>query len=91
VRAYDPIVDKFPDQSAGITFSRKLEEVVADSDAVVVCTEWPEIQIADWDAILAKNKDLLFVDANGFLAATMGNRTGMTYRQVGKPSGKGRR
>ena len=65
--------------------SRKLEEVVADSDAVVVCTEWPEIREADWSAILAKTKDLLVVDANGFLATTMGNRTEVTYRQVGKP------
>jgi UDPglucose 6-dehydrogenase len=85
VRAYDPVVATLPDNLAGITLSRKLEEVVADSDAVVICTEWPEIREADWEAILAKTKDLLFVDANGFLATTMGNRTGATYRQVGKP------
>jgi UDPglucose 6-dehydrogenase len=84
VRAYDPIVATLPDDLAGITLSRKLEEVVADSDAVVVCTEWPEIREADWDAILAKTKDPLFVDANGFLAA-VGDRIGVTYRQVGKP------
>src|ERR1700730_3127184 len=85
VRAYDPIVEKLPDDLANITLSRKLEEVVADCDAVVVCTEWPEIREADWSAILAKTKDLLVVDANGFLATTMGNRTEVTYRQVGKP------
>jgi UDPglucose 6-dehydrogenase len=85
VRAYDPVVATLPDDLAGITLSRKLEEVVSDSDAVVVCTEWPEIREADWDKVLAKTKDLLFVDANGFLGTTMGNRTGVTYRQVGKP------
>jgi UDPglucose 6-dehydrogenase len=85
LRAYDPIVATVPDDLTGITLSRKLEEVVADADAVVVCTEWPEIREADWDAILAKTKDLLFVDANGFLATATGNRTGVTYRQVGKP------
>jgi UDPglucose 6-dehydrogenase len=85
VRAYDPMVATLPDDLAGITLSRKLEEVVADSDAVVVCTEWPEIREADWEKILAKTKDLLFVDANGFLATAMDNRTGVTYRQVGKP------
>jgi UDPglucose 6-dehydrogenase len=85
VRAYDPIVATVPDDLTGITLSRKLEEVVADADAVVVCTEWPEIREADWDAILAKTKDLLFVDANGFLATATGNRTGVIYRQVGKP------
>jgi UDPglucose 6-dehydrogenase len=85
VRAYDPIVATLPDDLAAIVLSRELEEVVADADAVVVCTEWPEIREADWEAILAKTKDLLFVDANGFLATTMGNRTGVIYRQVGKP------
>jgi UDPglucose 6-dehydrogenase len=85
VWAYDPVVATVPDDLAGITLSRKLEEVVADSDAVVVCTEWPEIRAADWDKVLAKTKDLLFVDANGFLGSAVGNRSGVTYRQVGKP------
>jgi UDPglucose 6-dehydrogenase len=85
VRAYDPVVATLPDDLAGVTLSRKLAEVVANSDAVVVCTEWTEIREADWDKVLAKTKDLLFVDANGFLGTTMGNRTGVIYRQVGKP------
>jgi UDPglucose 6-dehydrogenase len=85
VRAYDPIVEKLPDDLAAIRLSRKLEEDVADCDAVVVCTEWPEILEANWDEVLAKTKDLLFVDANGFLGTAVGNRPGVTYRQVGKP------
>jgi UDPglucose 6-dehydrogenase len=79
------MVAALPDDLAGITLSRKLEEVVADCGAVVVCTEWPEIREADWAAILVNSKDLLFVDANGFLATAVGNRTGVIYRQVGKP------
>jgi len=85
VRAYDPIVEKLPDDLANITLSQNLEEVVTDAIAAVVCTEWPQIRDADWDAIFAKTKDLLFVDANGFLATAVGNRPGVTYRQVGKP------
>jgi UDPglucose 6-dehydrogenase len=85
VRAYDPIVAALPDELANITLSRKLEEVVADCDAAVVCTEWPQIRDADWDAILAKAKNLLFIDANGFLATAVGNRARVTYRQVGRP------
>ena len=89
VRAYDPIVEKLPDDLANITLSHNLEEVVTDADAVVVCTEWPEIREANWDTILVNTKDLLFVDANGFLATAVGNHTGVTYRQVGKPSRQG--
>jgi UDPglucose 6-dehydrogenase len=85
-RAYDPIVQKLPDELAGITLSHNLEEVVIGVDAAVVCTEWPQIREADWDEILAKNKNLILIDANGFLAKNVGNREGVTYRQVGKPS-----
>jgi UDPglucose 6-dehydrogenase len=84
VRAYDPIVDKLPDDLAAITLSRNLEEVVAGADAAVVCTEWPQIREADWDEMLAKNKKIKFVDANGFLATAVVNRIGITYRQVGQ-------
>jgi UDPglucose 6-dehydrogenase len=87
-RAYDPIVQKLPDELAGISFSRNLEEVVLGVDAAVVCTEWPQIREADWDEILAKTKNLIFIDANGFLAKNVGNRERVTYRQVGKPTSK---
>ena len=85
VRAYDPIVAALPDDLAAITLSRKLEEAVADCEAVVVCTEWSQIREADWDEILVRPKNLIFIDANGFLAKTVGNGEGVTYRQVGRP------
>jgi UDPglucose 6-dehydrogenase len=88
VRAYDPIVDKVPDDMAAITLSHSLEEVVIGANAAVVCTEWPQIREVDWDEILAKTKNFIFIDANGFLATTVGNREGVTYRQVGKPSSR---
>jgi UDPglucose 6-dehydrogenase len=89
VRAYDPIVAALPDDLAAIVLSRKLEETVADCDAVVVCTEWPEIREADWDKILAKTKEIAVIDANGFLASNVENRERVTYRQVGRPSRQG--
>jgi UDPglucose 6-dehydrogenase len=88
VRAYDPIVEKLPDELTGITLSRNLEEVVIGADAVVVCTEWPQIRETDWDKVLAKTKEIVVIDANGFLAKNVGNREGVTYRQVGRPSSK---
>ena len=83
VRAYDPIVASVPADLAVIALSRNLEETVAGADAAVVCTEWPQIREADWDEILAKTKNLIFIDANGFLANVVGNRDGVIYRQVG--------
>jgi UDPglucose 6-dehydrogenase len=85
VRAYDPLVASLPGDLAGITLSRKLDEVVIGSDAAIVCTEWPEIREADWDEILAQTQRLIFIDANGFLAKIVGEGAGVTYRQVGQP------
>jgi UDPglucose 6-dehydrogenase len=83
VRAYDPIVASVPADLAVIALSRNLEEMVAGADAAVVCTEWAQIREADWDEILPKTKNLIFIDANGFLANVVGNRDGVIYRQVG--------
>jgi UDPglucose 6-dehydrogenase len=85
VRAYDPLVNALPDDLAAVTLSKDLEEVVAGCHAVVVCTEWPQIRDADWKEILAKKRNLVLIDANGFLANAVGNREGVIYRQVGKP------
>jgi UDPglucose 6-dehydrogenase len=85
LRAFDPLVDALPDDLGAVTLSKDLEEVMAGCDAVMVCTEWPQIREADWREMLAKKRNLVFVDANGFLANAVGNREGVTYRQVGKP------
>ncbi len=91
VRAFDPIVAALPGDLAAVTLSRNVEEVVLGADAAIVCTEWPQIREADWDEILAKTKNLIFIDANGFLAKMVRNREGVTYRQVGKPKVIGER
>ena len=85
IRAYDPIVATLPDDLSKITLSRDLGETVSGSDAAVICTEWPQIREAEWDKILVQAKKLIFIDANGFLAAAVGNRPDVAYRQVGKP------
>jgi UDPglucose 6-dehydrogenase len=91
VQAYDPIVATLPPDLTAVTLSRNLEEVVVARDAAVVCTKWPQIREADWGeilssskGILSSSKDLVFIDANGFLEKVMGNREGVIYRQVGR-------
>jgi UDPglucose 6-dehydrogenase len=86
VRAYDPVVAALPHDLAKIVLSRDLGETVSGSDAAVICTEWPQIREADWDKILAQDKNSVLIDANGFLAAIVANREDVTYRQVGRPS-----
>jgi UDPglucose 6-dehydrogenase len=85
LRAYDPLVAALPDDLAPVTLSKDLPDVMTGCDAVVVCTAWPQMREAAWDGMLAKKRNLVFVDANGFLASVVGSREGITYRQVGKP------
>jgi UDPglucose 6-dehydrogenase len=85
VRAYDPVVVALPNDLGTVGLSKNLEDVMVESDAAVVCTEWPQIRDANWEKILAGTSHLIVIDANGFLANVLGNRPGITYRQVGKP------
>ena len=84
VRAYDPVVEALPAELSEMTLSRDLTAVVEDASAVLVCTEWPQIRAADWEKI-CQNNQLVVVDANGFLSATLEQCVGVSYRQVGKP------
>jgi UDPglucose 6-dehydrogenase len=85
VRAYDPVVAALPEELVGISLVRDVADAMMDAEAAVVCTEWPQIREADWEAILSKIKRFVLIDANGFLANAVGNREGVIYRQVGKP------
>jgi UDPglucose 6-dehydrogenase len=85
LRVYDPVVNALPDDFPDVTPSKDLEKVVAGCDAVMVCTEWPQIRDAEWNEILAEKKNFIVIDANGFLADAVGNHQGITYRRVGKP------
>jgi UDPglucose 6-dehydrogenase len=85
IRAYDPIVASLPSELAGTPLFHDLANAMMDAEAAVVCTEWPQIREANWEGILSKTKNLVLVDANGYLANAVGNQAGLTYRQVGKP------
>jgi UDPglucose 6-dehydrogenase len=85
LRVYDPVVHALPEELAAVSLSKDLGTVVTGCDAVVVCTEWPQIRDADWSGLLGDRKDLILIDANGFLANVLRNREGIIFRQVGKP------
>jgi UDPglucose 6-dehydrogenase len=82
VRVFDPAVKLLPQDFAGVILTGSLAEAVDGADGVVVCTEWPEFLSADWDRILRPGT--VVVDANGFLASTLANSSGVIYRRVGQ-------
>jgi UDPglucose 6-dehydrogenase len=85
VRAFDPVVKALPDNLQNVSLFRNVEEAAPGSDAVVVCTEWPQLLEAHWLSIISALRHPIIVDANGFLLARVQGITGVRYRSVGKP------
>jgi UDPglucose 6-dehydrogenase len=67
LKAYDPAVDELADEySVFIDLCDFAENVFFNSDAVVVCTEWPEFKDCLNDECVRLMKNRLLVDINGF-------------------------
>ncbi|HTD17800.1 MAG TPA: nucleotide sugar dehydrogenase [Chthoniobacterales bacterium] len=85
IRAFDPVVKALPSNLQNVELFRNIEETVPDSDAVVVCTEWPQLLEARWPSIVPILRHRVVVDANGFLLPKVQGIPGVRYRSVGKP------
>ena len=85
VRAYDPAVSEVPVHLADrITLGRDAMEVAEGADALVVATEWPEFRRAA-ERLIAVERPLVILDANGFLSETLGSMPRIRYIAVGRP------
>ena len=84
VQAHDPAVKSLPEQFATIHLCASPIEAVRDADALVVATEWPDYRAVATGEVVSALRTPLVVDANGFLAASLGSISGVTYVIVGK-------
>ncbi len=66
VRAHDPAVRDLPPELAAVRLG-DLPATLADADAVIVCTEWPQFRDAPWPQFLPLLRQPVVVDANRFL------------------------
>jgi UDPglucose 6-dehydrogenase len=66
VRAHDPAVRALPGELTEVPLGG-LAETLADADAVIVCTEWPQFRAAPWGELLPRLRQPVVVDANRFL------------------------
>jgi UDPglucose 6-dehydrogenase len=85
VRAFDPVAKVLPDELANVDFFPDVEGATAGSDAIVVCTEWPQVMEADWSSIVEGLPCPIVIDANGFLLSKLQGLPDVRYRCVGKP------
>ena len=84
VKAHDAAVRAVPDDLAGVfTLCPTPLEAAEDASAIVVETDWPSYREVDPDHLVAAMRTPVVVDANGFLAETLGNRDDVRYVRVG--------
>ena len=86
VRCYDPAVPALPPELAGATLCPTLEAALADTDAAVIATEWPQIKAGDWPALVRRMRRGVIVDANGFLNLRPEQVPSVQYFAVGTPT-----
>jgi UDPglucose 6-dehydrogenase len=85
VRAFDPVAEK---QARGllpdVSFSRSVAEALADADAAVLVTEWPEFAELDWAGLAGRMATPLMIDGRNFLDPDELHAAGFTYEGIGR-------
>lgn len=85
VRAYDPAVSVLPARlAARMTLGADATDAARDADAIVIATEWPEFLTAA-ECLRERDRALLVLDPNGFLATSLGSASRVRYITVGRP------
>jgi UDPglucose 6-dehydrogenase len=85
VAAYDPVAEE---QARGLVSGLELAdsalEAVADADAVVLVTEWPECVDLDWGRVALAMRGDVVIDGRNALDAEAIRAAGLTYEGIGR-------
>jgi len=85
VCAHDPAVKALPAEMASVIESMPTAlDAASGAAALVVATEWPEYQTIQAEELVAKMAAAVVIDANRFLAKTLGEDARIRYVSVGK-------
>jgi UDPglucose 6-dehydrogenase len=85
VRAYDPVAEGearliMPE----LDYAASALDVVADADAIVLVTEWPEFLDLDWATVAGAMSGELVIDGRNALDADAVRAAGLTYEGIGR-------
>ena len=84
VRAYDPIAaDEARRVMPELDCAGSVEEAVADADAVVLVTEWPQFLELDWASVAAAMAGTVVIDGRNALDADAVRAAGLDYEGIG--------
>ena len=84
VRAHDPAVRALPAGLARTELAPDPLSAVDRAAALVVATAWPEYRDVDASQVASRMSGRVVLDANGFLASSLGRQPDVTYLTVGK-------
>ena len=82
VRAWDPVAT--PDGLPGVTQVATIEAALADADAAVLVTEWPQLADVDWAEIARTMRTPVFVDGRNMLDPETMRAAGFAYEGIGR-------
>jgi UDPglucose 6-dehydrogenase len=82
VRAWDPVAT--PDGLPGVTQVATIEAALADADAAVLVTEWPQLADVDWAEVARTMRTPVFVDGRNMLDPQTMRAAGFAYEGIGR-------
>ncbi len=85
VRAYDPVAETEARKlMTGVQFADAALDAVADADALVIVTEWPEFAELDWGAVAERMRGNLVIDGRNFVDPDAVRAAGFIYEGIGR-------
>jgi len=85
VQVHDPVIGQLPGEIAGsMRVAGTALDALDGASALVVATPWPAYREVDPTMVHARLKRALVLDANCFLAETLGRHPGLEYISVGR-------
>jgi UDPglucose 6-dehydrogenase len=85
VTVFDPKVTSLPEPlSSAVAVAGSVDTVFADSEAVVLATEWPEFRELNFATLVPSMKRALLIDQNAFASKQLSGFAGLDYIVAGK-------
>ena len=85
VTVFDPKVSTLPRPlSSAVAIASSVDAVFANSEAVVLATEWPEFRELNFAALVPSMKRALLIDQNAFAAKQLSGFAALDYIVAGK-------
>jgi len=87
VVAYDPegLENALRALKVDIRWANDRNEVLPESDALIICTEWNEFRNPDWDILKTSLKNPLIFDGRNLYDSVKLSDMGIEYHSIGRP------